>query len=251
MATAPVPDLSHAFIGANPADYRIARVLMVGACLEKDGGLSQNDDALLRHAVRVLDQWRLPMSENLDAVCEDRAASRDTSVRVINILPEQGGEDFLGSKEKGDMVILCNIARDVDDDLIIRRGNMKYLEQPPSLRAAFSSSPDHNDIKAWQAQIVATDAKIVMVTNTDGFALSELHTGQFVAVSLGVSDNAMGMLVRRDYLAEVENYLMLDSLFNKDESPLLAIASGAANDPAARFGYNLSTRQTVEYGGPR
>lgn len=251
MTPNPKPDLSHAFIGANPDEHRLSRVLMVGAFLGGENLLSPNDDALLRHALRVFHQWHLPVAEELENMREYRAQVTEKSVHVINILPEHGGKDFLQSREKGDVVILCNIARDVDDAAIRKPGNMAYAALPPSLRAAFSSSPDHNDIKAWQRQIEATDAKIVMVTNTDGFSLPELNNGKFAQVSLGAGDGQMGMLVRRDYLAHVENYLLLNSLTGKGESPLLDIAVAAERSPDARFRYNLATRKAVEYSGPR
>lgn len=251
MLPQPKPDLSHAFIGANPDEHRLSRVLMVGACLGNDALLSPNDDALLRHALRVFDQWQLPVAQELENMREFRPAAFEKSVRVINILPEHGGEDFLQSREKGDVVILCNIARDVDDAAIRKAGNMAYAHLPPSLRAAFSSSPDHRDIATWHRQIEATEAKIVIVTNVDGFSLSELNSGKFAQVSLGVADGHMGMLVRRDYLSHAENYLLLNSVTGKGESPLLDIAAGAACNPDTRFRYNPITRKAMEFSGPR
>ena len=250
MATNP-KDLSHAFKGANPDDYRLSRVLMVGACYDKEALISPNDDALLRHALRVFEKWRLPVAEELEKVRDRQGLPTAKSVHVINILPEHGGEDFLKSTEKGDVVILCNIARDVDDDAIKKPGNMAYAALPPSLRAAFTSSPDHRNIQAWQNQIEASDAKIVMVTNTDGFKLSELNTGKFASIALGMADGQLGMMIRRDYLAEIEDFLTIDALVQGSESPLLGILAAASQNPAASFGYNVSTGRVVEYSGPR
>lgn len=246
MANGSRIDLSHAFSGANADDYRLSRFLMVGALHDKQRLLSQNDESLLRLSLNVLHRWQIPVTEDLDDVRAKHASPSRESVRIINILPEHGGEDFLRSEEKGDVVVLCNIARDVGDDLIYARGNMAYLSTPESLRAAFTSSPDHRDIKSWQKQIEKCEAKIVMVTNIDGFELSELNNGNFVSIcfsAYGGESKSEGMLVRRDYLSDLEDYLTVESFQRGYESPLLSVIREVDKDPDTRFSYQYNNNR--------
>lgn len=253
MATNP-KNLSHAFKGADPDDHRLARFLMVGGIHDKETVISVSDLGLLQHALRVFASWELPVTEDLDAVRDRYKPPSRESVRIINILPEQGGEDFLSSSEKGDVVILCNIARDVSDDAILRRGNMAHLNMAPSLRASFTSSPHHRDIKRWQQQLDDTGAKIVMVTNSDGFELPELNNGKFCQVSLShytAENDHFGFLVRKDYLAAVEDYLLIQAIYTGKASPFLEIVQAANDQPDTRFSYDLASDRIRHFSGPR
>lgn len=247
-------NLSHAFKGADADEHRLSRVLMVGGLHDKQNVISDVDSALLRHALRVLEAWSIPVSPNLEAFRDYREKPDTGSVRIINILPEHGGEDFLKSQEKGDIVILCNIARDVDDKMLMKKGNMAYLDTPARLRDSFSSSPDHRNLSKWHEQFDKSDAKIVMITNADGFSLQEMNNGSFVQISLpfsGATDDwHMGMLVRRDYLSTLENYLMVVSVNDNIYSPLLNIAAAADMHPESRFSYNFTSGRTLEFPGP-
>jgi len=152
------------------------------------------------------------------------------------------------------VVILCNIARDVSDEAILARGNMAHFMMPASLRASFTSSPQHRDIKRWQQQLDDTGAKIVMVTNSDGFELSELNNGKFTQVSLssygGENDN-FGFLIRKDYLKAVEDYLLIQSICTGAASPLLEVAQTANEQPNTRFSYHLGSGRIRHFSGPR
>lgn len=247
--------LSHAFKGADADEHRLSRVLMVGGLHDKDNVISPVDTSLLRHALRVFDAWNVPVDPDLEMFRDYQGSPSYRTVRVINILPEQGGEDFLRSSEKGDVVILCNIARDVDDKMLMQRGNTGYLNAPARLRDSFSSSPDHRNLAKWREQFEKADAKIIMLTNCDGFTLPEMNNGRYVEISLpfqgAIDDWNMGMLVRRDYLAALENYLMVVSVSNNKDSPLLHVAVAAENNPVSRFSYNLMSGRTLEFQGPR
>lgn len=246
-------DLSKSFKGLNPDDHRVNRVLMVGALHDKHEVISSNDRALLRHMLRVFNQWQVPISANLAAFHDYKELPDVKSVRIMNILPEQGGEDFLKSQEKADALMLCNIARDVDDDAIMRPGNMNYLEMPSFLRASFSSSALHRDLDCWQKQIDNTAANFVAVTNTDGFRLAELNNGKFVEVAIpvdrGGSGRCEGMLVRRSYLEDIETYLTIATP-EQAVSPLLEIAIDSHENPSRRYRYENLTGKLHAFDGP-
>lgn len=128
--------LSDSFKGMDPADYRIDRVLMVGALYGKETYLDDADFLLLRVSVRTLAAAGFGFAEDV-AVAARNIAHRPSaaSVDIINIRDDMGARDFLAEKPRGDLVIFCNIPRDRNPEysFISRSFELSVLHQQPGL----------------------------------------------------------------------------------------------------------------------
>lgn len=128
--------LSDSFKGMDPEDYRIDRVLMVGALRGKNSYLDDGDFLLLRITVRTLAAAGFGFSEDVAAAARDISyAPPEQSVDVINIRDDMGQRDFLEEKPRGDLVIFCNIPREQNPEYnaISRSFELSVLHQVPGL----------------------------------------------------------------------------------------------------------------------
>lgn len=234
-------NLSKTFTGLHPDEHRISRVLMVGA-VKEEGLLSNSDYSLLRRFADTLSDWGIPQPDDFSRLRTLGERYEPPSVRTMNIRADQGGEDFLKSSVTCDAIILCNIPRDIPQpeeiDRMIEHG--MYSAVSMVLRS-FAASADHDKVPLWREQIENSGANMVMVTNSDGFALSELNNGNFINVSVPYAgtyaDRNVGMLVRKDYLAGIESYLAVQS-YKGTESPLLPVCVEACEGGKGTFSYS-------------
>ena len=155
--------LSDSFKGMDPEDYRIDRVLMVGALRGNETYLDGPDSVLLRVTVRTLSAAGFGFSEDVAAAARDiyHTPSKN-SVDIINIRDDMGGRDFLEEKPRGDLVIFCNIPRERNPEYnaISRSFELSALHQQPGL---------------WGRATQATCAKAVVAFG----GLDCLHIGDF------------------------------------------------------------------------
>ena len=245
-------NLSHAFTGIDPDQHRINRVLMVGA-LRENGVISDSDFTLLRRFSNVLEHWNVPQAADFSRLHEPAARSGLPTVRTMNIRPDQGGEDFLKSAVSCDAIILCNIPRDIpkreEIDRMVKHGMLSAVS---NLLSSFAASADHDNLPLWRDQIKQSGAKMVMVTNTDGFELSELNDGSFLSVSVPYMGESagknVGILVRKDYLEDIETYLTAANLNGAGKSPLLALCEEACAGGSGSFAYNAEHKSMRRFG---
>lgn len=217
-------DLSHAFKGMDAEDHRVRRVLMAGAHpdLEKGRALSPTDHLLLRHVLRCLDVFKIPMSEDLQAARSFENDPDPSTVRPICILEEYGGENFLESGEKGDVVVLCNISKED------RFGHTGL----PELRKSFQSARNHSDIDAWNAQILHAGAKMAFVFGVDSFEIEDFSKKDFIRIKM---DGPLTCILIDRRFFEKAAYFLLDK-----ESPLAPIIQHY-DDPDVMYHLNAVT----------
>lgn len=208
--------------GIDPCDFTIGKMLMVGAEPGVYEGLSLTDQVLLSLARQQLENWKLPY-----------LANAHENVRVMNILPEFGGEDFLKIAAQASMVILCNIPHTIPDNLDQYRGAGYGL-----LTKSFMSSRDHSNTVKWAEQLDKTSADIIMVAGIDSFTLGELNNGEFSSLET-VSDgkNIQGFLIRKSFLERAETFLLVQ------DSPLYQVIETLHQDPQASFEYDDNLRR--------
>lgn len=199
--------LTHAFKGMDPEDHKVRRILMVGAHPDEESGrsLSLVDNLLLRSVIRHLESFKIPLGEGVLANKVFDHDPHPSVIRPICILEEYGGENFLVSQEKGDIVVLCNVPR---DDLYAETGF-------PELRKSFQAADNHADMGAWNAQILNTGAKMAFIFGVDSFDPDDFNKKDFI--KLKMAGPLTGILIRRSFFEEAASFLL------EKDSPLAPI----------------------------
>lgn len=217
-------DLSHAFKGMDAQDHMVRRVLMAGAHPDVEAGrpLSPTDHLLLRHVLRALDVFKIPMSESVRAAKSFAHDPDPSTVRPICILEEYGGEDFLVSEEKGDVVVLCNISKE----------DLYGLTAYPELRKSFQSAHNHSDVAAWNAQILKTGAKLAFVYGIDSFEIEDFNKEDFIRIKM--DGPLTSVLITRDFFKKAAGFLL------GADSPLVPILRHH-DDPDVMYHLNAVT----------
>ncbi len=218
------PDLSHAFKGMNAEDHLVRRVLMVGAHPDEKAGrpLSPTDHLLLRHVLRCLDVFKIPVSEDIRLVKSPEHDPKPSAVRPICILEEYGGENFLECREKGDVVVLCNISKE----------DRFGFTGMPELRKSFQSARNHSDIAAWNAQILETGSKMAFVFGVDSFEIEDFSKDDFIRIK--VDGPLTCILINRTFFEKAACFLL------DKESPLAPIIQHY-DDPDVMYHLNAVT----------
>lgn len=203
-------DLSHAFSYASAEHLMIRKALMVGAVPGKQTLLAENDHWILKAAVRHLAEWKIPLTHDLAEMMQSKPHDPSMqSVRIMNILPEHGGEDFHASQEKAALVALCNIPRDIPEAMKLDSG---YRPTSDHYRLSHTGSAQHDDLQSWRDAIERSEANIVMIHGSDSFKPDDLNSGDYVAIRI---DDALSFLIKKSYFEEAEMHLHLQ------ESPLI------------------------------
>jgi len=187
-------------------------------------------------ALSYLEEWKIPVSADILHARDNKYAPSPESIRLLNIQPEFGGEDFLFTNEKARFVMLCNIAKDVDDEFKIRDGK---FPDPGYLSDCFMSSQYHDDTRRWADKLSEVGADIVMVTGYDSFELDNLNDGSYVAID--IRSGMKGFLIKKDYLASAEIYLALQ------DSPLTTAPSEIERYNTNSFSYDRKSRALLPY----
>ena len=209
------------------------RLLLVGAVVDWQRRLSYEDRAIATRVKDVLESWGVPVHHKIQNIIKsDNRMVYPAAVRIMNIRPDQGREDFLISQEKAGIIVLCNIPLDA----CYVPSKPAYNKVFRSLTKSYTASAHHNSIPVWQAAIARSDANIVFNTNNDGIPLDRLNDGRFVKILIPVGgleglandpDECVGALVRKDYLKRLETYLHIRAMAGKGESPLLSVCAEA------------------------
>lgn len=221
-------NLGHAFTDMDPDDHRISRVLMVGAYPGKGRGLSDTDRSLMQHALSLMETFKIPLSDDLKAVTATDFEANPSSYKIINILSEYGGEDFLHSHERGDLVVLCNIKKDVDPDCKIDPATYNPNIMP-TIRRSFLSSAEHDNLAAWNNKILESGAKAVVISGVDNFSANDFCNSDFIKVGM---ENFKGVLFERNFASRAETFLMLN------DSPLADIIGLSDENKEQTFYYD-------------
>lgn len=122
--------------------FPLKKILMVGARLNDPANarhLNSADRQWLSSALLALRQHKIPYDPDLD-------------VSVVNIEPDQGGEDFLKGEYKADLVVFCYVFNPPD---------RPYFKN--NADGFFSISNDHHKDKIWHDQTVKTGARAAFV----------------------------------------------------------------------------------------
>jgi hypothetical protein len=190
----------------------ISDFLMVGGVIEEDGMLSIRDSALLGAAAMGLTISGATVAPNFTA-------------SVVNLDPEQGGEDFLSPKfkAKADAVLMC----------------LLYNREPGCLNteAVYANSPRHNEPGIWHDKVIETGARALVVLG-DGASMlraekevgGEVHRGFFLKEGGRLSHVKHGELPLMDIDGEMAAS-GIDLLLRDDYEAHLEQKNGRRFDP--------------------
>lgn len=193
---------------ASPAELR--RMAMVGAefdLVTRD--LSFIDSAMLQLIMKNMVSLGIPLSSELSAIPDQRVirVGKGTPIDPINIHPFFGGRDFLKIETSTDILMLCNVAWAWG----------KVLEGKEPLLSSMTLSPENENEDLWNEKIRTSGAKVVIVMGHDDFPPEKIVKDDFVAIKM--QEVYPGILVRRNYLEEIE------PLLKERNSPLLEVLS--------------------------
>lgn len=212
------PDLSHAFKGMDAEDHMVRRILMVGAHPDEKEGrpLSGPDHLLMRVVIRYLDILKIPVSDAVRAARNPAHDPDPSIVRPLCILEEYGGENFLVSEEKGEVVVLCNISKED------RFGDTGL----PELRKSFQSAYNHADMGAWNAQLLKAGANITFIFGVDNFGVEDFSKQRFIQIKM--DGPLTGILINRAFFEKAAYFLL-------EKDSLLAPLIKHYDDPEVMF----------------
>jgi hypothetical protein len=190
----------------------IRDILMVGGVIEEDGMLSYRDIRLLGSAAAGL-------------ILSGAAIDPNFNASVVNLDPEQGGEDFLSLKfkAKADAVLMC----------------LLYNREPGcrNTEAVYANSPRHNEPGIWHDKVIETGARALVVLG-DGASMlrtekevgGEVHRGFFLKDGGRLSHVKHGELSLMDIDGEAAAS-SIDLLLRDDYKAHLEQKNGRRFDP--------------------
>jgi len=195
-------------------DFTINTVAMVGGLrsmlIEKWG----NDRFMLRLALMAAKTFGVTLSPLLESIHASRegnlltemfnhpSANNDLEqvIKIINIHPNEGGQDFLKVDTHTDLVVFCNIPYRIQKlGLGVSFEDAVKINHPFAfdMAASLRVSEYNDDIARWQQKLHQSGAKMAFISGEDDVPAEQLKGDHFAVVRGKKFPH--GILIRKDF----------------------------------------------------